>query len=165
MRETEGGNAQRNRRVDEYTDSQTHSRTGRAALGSAYETNWLIFLTWAKNLIQYSWESPPLRHTVKPLNSGCDSISLCEIWLIFSESLLHEKQTSGEYPRQNVNDTKGDPTDYTRIYKAREPVNLIQTPDKRATEAIAQEKPDSRSAQLVARHHRHANSNHCADKR
>lgn len=85
--------------------------------------------------------------------------------MIFSESVLHEKQTSGEHPRQNVNDTEGDPRDHTCLYTAREPVNLIQTSDKRATDAITQEKTNSRSAQLAARHHHHANSNHGADNR
>ncbi len=100
------------RRVDEYTDSRTHGKTCPAALRSAYETNWLILLTWARTSFNIH---KSLRLSVSAFNRGCDSILLYEIWLIFSESLLHEKQMSGEHPRQNVNDTKGDPRDYTHI--------------------------------------------------
>lgn len=70
---------------------------------------------------------PRAAHTIKTLISFCDSIWLRGMRLIFPELLLHDKQASGEHPRQNVNDIEGEIPE--RPHTVYEPINLNRNAD------------------------------------
>lgn len=142
--------------MDGRTDSWTHANTH----------HWSSSPEQTPHLIITRVSTSQSRHTVKPLNSFCDSILHCEKWLIFLRIALTWKTDEQKASSSKCKwHQRGSQRPHMHLYTVCEPVNPIQATDKRATDAIAQAKADSRSAQLAARHHRHAKSNHCTDKR